>query len=61
MTVFAMAPDGVRIALHELGDPDGAAGVRVVVVGLTGRRTRECGRGGDNGGRETTERRAGRG
>ena len=23
MTVFAMAPDGVRIALHELGDPDG--------------------------------------
>jgi len=24
MTVFAMAPDGVRIALHELGDPDGA-------------------------------------
>lgn len=24
MTVFAMAPDGVRIALHELGDPDGS-------------------------------------
>ncbi len=24
MPVFAMAPDGVRIALHELGDPDGA-------------------------------------
>ncbi|MFJ6112570.1 alpha/beta fold hydrolase [Agrococcus sediminis] len=24
MTVFAMAPDGVRIALHELGDPGGA-------------------------------------
>ncbi|WP_206447509.1 alpha/beta fold hydrolase [Agrococcus sp. KRD186] len=24
MTVFAMASDGVRIALHELGDPDGA-------------------------------------
>lgn len=24
MTVFAMSPDGVRIALHELGDPDGA-------------------------------------
>ena len=23
MSVFAMAPDGVRIALHELGDPDG--------------------------------------
>ncbi|WP_347755899.1 alpha/beta hydrolase [Agrococcus sp. ProA11] len=23
MTVYAMAPDGVRIALHELGDPDG--------------------------------------
>ncbi|WP_413318390.1 alpha/beta hydrolase [Agrococcus sp. 1P02AA] len=23
MTVFAMAPDAVRIALHELGDPDG--------------------------------------
>ncbi|GEK79365.1 alpha/beta fold hydrolase [Agrococcus baldri] len=23
MTVFAMAPDGVRIALHELGDPEG--------------------------------------
>ncbi len=23
MTVFAMAPDGVRIALHELGDPSG--------------------------------------
>lgn len=24
MTVFAMSPDGVRIALHELGDPGGA-------------------------------------
>ncbi|WAC67328.1 alpha/beta hydrolase [Agrococcus sp. SL85] len=23
MTVFAMSPDGVRIALHELGDPEG--------------------------------------
>ncbi|MCR8670961.1 alpha/beta fold hydrolase [Agrococcus sp. HG114] len=23
MTVFAMAPDGVRIAIHELGDPEG--------------------------------------
>lgn len=23
MSVFAMAPDGVRIALHEFGDPDG--------------------------------------